>query len=195
MPLKTLIEEDHSLDEIWKVLDLEFQKSCSAKRHPFRYVVFSTSKEGKSNSRWVVLRKFTERSSFLIYTDARSGKVGEVRTNNFATLLFYNERKKLQVKVQGDVVIHQENELTEKYWPGVQGASAKAYTTKLAPGEPIENKEKGYDWTASGEGSHFTILEVFPSAIEALQLNGERHIRVQYLKGKSDNWNSKFLVP
>gem|GEM_PF-6361062 len=74
MPLKTLIKPNHSLDEIWKVLTIEFQKACCAKRHPFRYVVLSTANEGHANSRWVVLRKYTETASFLIYTDARSGK-------------------------------------------------------------------------------------------------------------------------
>ena len=195
MPLKTLIEEGHSLGEIWDILNLEFKKSCSAKRHPFRYVVFSTVKEGNANSRWVVLRKRTEHSSFLIYTDSRSAKVGELQENSSASLLFYNERKKLQVKVQGEVVIHQQNELTKKYWPVVQGASAKAYTTIHAPGDRIESKETGYDWISPEDDQYFTLLEVFPSAIEALQLNGERHIRVQYLKDREEQWTSSFLVP
>ncbi|MFT4755613.1 MAG: pyridoxamine 5'-phosphate oxidase [Vicingaceae bacterium] len=194
MPLKTLIEPENNLGQIWKVLTDEFEKACTVKRHSFRYVVLSTSNEGNVNSRWVVLRKFTENASFLIYTDARSEKVKEVQSNTSANILFYNDRKKLQVRVSGKVTIHQQNELTKKYWPGVKGASDKAYTTELAPGKLIENKEEGYRWSSSMDDAHFVILEVIPSEIEALQLNGEHHVRCQFVK-KDTDWESSFMVP
>jgi len=108
--------------------------------------------------------------------------------------LFYNDRKKLQVNVTGKVTIHKQNELTKKYWPGVKGSNDKAYTTELAPGKLIGEKEEAYRWSSSVDDIHFVILEIFPSKIEALQLDGDHHIRAQYIKIDSE-WKSSYQVP
>lgn len=194
MQLNTLIDQENTLSEIWEILKVEFQKACVAKRHPFRFVVLASAVNNVVNSRWVVFRKYTESGSFFIYTDARSEKVSEFKENNAVSLLLYHDRKKFQVRINGKVVIHHKNELTEKYWPGVKGSNDQSYTSELAPGTPIKKSDEAYYWSTEMNDENFIILEVIPSFIEALQLNGDKHIRAAFT-ANGTTWDSTFLVP
>ena len=81
MPLRSLIEPHHSLNEIWAIVQKEFSKAVSLKRHPFKYIALSTASAGKVHSRYVVLRKYLENNSFLIFTDSRTEKIADLRAN------------------------------------------------------------------------------------------------------------------
>jgi pyridoxine/pyridoxamine 5'-phosphate oxidase len=189
-----LISESNGLDEIWEIIQLELKKGPTAKRHPFRFVVLSTAKHGSVSSRWVVFRKFTEDLKLLIYTDGRSEKCTELKDNPNASLLFYHDRHKLQIRIDAKVSLHQQDELTAKYWPGVKGSKPNDYLTVLAPGGKISDKAKGYEHDPELDDQYFTILEFDPQKIEVLQLNGDRHLRAEFKKNQ-ENWHSSFLVP
>jgi pyridoxine/pyridoxamine 5'-phosphate oxidase len=189
-----LIEPINSLEEIFQIVTLEFKKATNVKRHPFKYVVMNTTNGTAENSRYVVLRKYTVQGTFLIFTDARSEKMTNLKTSNTCSLLFYHDGKKLQARVNGTVIIHQNNEVTQQYWNGVKGTSDKAYTSVLAPGEKITKPEDAYAWDEKIDSSNFTVLEIVPTEIEILQLNRDEHIRAQYanLEGKAE---ATFIAP
>lgn len=192
--MRTLIDSDFSLEKIWEVVQLEFQKATTSKRHSFKYVVLSSANNEAVNSRWVVFRTYTENGSFLVYTDARSEKINDFKTNSLVSLLFFNDRKGLQVRVNGTVMMHHKNELTKKYWPGVKGFNDQSYTSELAPGTPVKNQEDAYNWSTTMDDENFMILEILPSQIDVLQLNGSQHIRSVFTTN-GQNWESTFLVP
>lgn len=192
--MRSLIEPDHSLDEILQMLRFEFNKASSLKRHPFKYVVLSTSTGAIINSRYVVLRKFTDNDRFLIFTDNRSEKISDLKLNDNCNLLFYHNGKRLQVRVNGKAIIHQNNTLTQRYWHGVKGKSDKAYTSILPPGKKIEKPEDAYVWDEHANSLYFTVLEIIPTQIEALQLNRDQHIRAQYIINDGDV-EATFLAP
>ena len=192
--MELLIKQENTLREIWEILMIEFQNTFLANSHPFRFVVLASASNSAVNSRWVVFRKYTDSGSFFIYTDARSDKVAEYGENNLVSLLFYHDRKKLQVRVNGKVIIHHKNELTRTYWPEVKGSTDQLYTTEKAPGTPIKNKEEAYQWSSNMEDENFMILEIIPSSIEALQLNADKHIRAAF-SANDLGWDSTFLVP
>lgn len=192
--MRTLIESDFCLEKIWEVVQLEFQKATTVKRHSFRYVVLSSANNESVNSRWVVLRRYTEGGSFLIYTDARSEKVNDFKANSLVSLLFFNDRKGLQVRVNGKVITHHKNELTKKYWPGVKGFNDQSYTSELAPGTPIKSKDEAYKWSSIMDDENFMVLEIVPNTIDVLQLNGSEHIRAQF-SADGQSFEGTFLVP
>jgi len=189
-----VLKPDHSLSEILQTVKAELRKGSVQKKHPFQNVVLSTVNENKVASRWVVLRKITEEENFLIFTDHRSDKVAQIKKNSNCTLLFYHNRQGLQIRVNGSAEIHHQDALTEKYWPGVKGSSAKNYITKLPPGTEIASKEEGYNWENNPDGRHFAILEIVPEQMEVLQLGKEGHIRAVFTRKKED-WVGTFLVP
>jgi pyridoxamine 5'-phosphate oxidase len=189
-----LIHPHHTLEELPQILFAELRKGSVQKKHPFRNVVFSTIKINLPSSRWVVFRKLTAENRFLIYTDARSEKVSELRENPNCGLLFYHDRQGLQIRIDGKAILHQKDELTKKYWPGVNGGSAKNYTTIAPPGSRVEDRVEGLLYLEKPDDQYFTIIEVVPSKIDVLQLDREAPVRAAF-DWISNNWEGSFLVP
>ena len=185
---------NHTLEEIPDLLFTELRKGSAQKKHPFRNVVLSTLNQESARSRWVVFRKLTQENHFLIYTDARSEKVAELKENQNCSLLFYHNRQGLQIRLNGRAQIHHDNEWTRKYWPGVQGSAIKSYTSLSAPGSPIHTIEEGYHWTETPSDQYFNIIEFSPNEIDVLQLDRDGHIRAVF-QNVEDTWKGTFVAP
>ncbi len=192
--MRNLIEQHHSLDDILSIVRYEFVKACTAKRHPFKYVVLSTCASNIVQSRYVVLRKFLENNRFLIFTDARTSKITDLQKNNNCNLLFYHTGKSVQVRVDATVVIHQNTDISKHYWNGVKNHGYKSYTSIVAPGTKITQPAEAYDWDEQVSDDHFVVLEVIPSSMEVLQLNRDYHSRALFDVSDS-NVIGTFLAP
>jgi pyridoxine/pyridoxamine 5'-phosphate oxidase len=189
-----LIDPNLTLTEILSLVLLELKKGPTVRKHPFRYTVLSTSVNNQVNSRWVVFRKFADHDQLHIYTDSRSKKVTELERNGNASLLFYHPRQKLQIRLNGNIELHHQDSLTEKYWPGVKSTGAKDYTSLRAPGETIESAEEAHVWEDDPKEVHFMILEFQPRTMDVLQLGKQGHLRFYYEK-KATEWKGQIIVP
>jgi pyridoxine/pyridoxamine 5'-phosphate oxidase len=189
-----ILKPDHSLKDMRQAVIAELLKGSVKKNHPFQNTVLSTIDGKKTASRWVVFRKLTDQETYLIFTDYRSDKVSQLKKNAQCALLFYHNRQGLQVRINGKAVIHHEDDLTKKYWPGIKGSSVKNYTTEVAPGTPITKQEEGLKWDAEFGDKHFAILEILPEKMDVLQLDRDGHIRVGFTREQED-WKGSFLVP
>lgn len=192
--MNTILDLNMNLESILSTVFTELKKATKVKRHQFRYVVLSTTENQNVSSRWVVFRKFTDQETFLVFTDARSTKVDELKKNAQANLLFFNNKNGLQVRIDGKILLHHKNELTKKYWPGVKSTAEKSYTSKQPPGSKVDNIDEAHNWSPEYEDDHFMVLELIPAAIDVLQLNGEKHIRASYTV-EPGGWEGNFLVP
>ena len=190
-----LLSPDQDPNEMLQAVMDELRKGAVQKKHPFNKMVFSTVSGDQAASRWVVFRKLTAENHFLIFTDARSEKVEELRQNPKATLLFYHHHQGVQVRVHGRVSLHHGDELTSAYWPGVKGSpGAKSYQTLQSPGNPTFTIQEGNSTNPELEDQYFMVISVVAQQIEALQLDREQHIRVSFEK-EGDQWKGSFLVP
>lgn len=189
-----LLFPHHTLAAIPSLLFAELRTGTVKKKHPFRNVVFSTVHKGLPQSRWVVFRKLTEAQRLLIFTDARSGKVAELNAQPQCGLLFYHDRQGLQLRIDGTAVLHHQDALTQKYWPGVHGSSAKNYTTVLPPGSPIADTATGNQWADDPTDRFFNIVEIIPNRMEVLQLDRVAPIRAEFVRNGTE-WEGQFLVP
>jgi len=170
----------------------ELQKGVHKKGHPFRYCTLATlGLDTVPRLRTIVLRRVSEDLRLTFYTDERSKKLIHIKESSKVSLLFYNPKQLLQVRVEGLAKIITEETILKKYWSGVQPNSRKDYTTEEAPGSTISNPDK---IEYLNEGNHFCIVEIQPFRIEYLKLKRPNHIRVQYSKSDS-SWESEFLVP
>ncbi len=188
-----LFTETESPSEIWQSIVHELHRGALDSKHPFRYVNLGTIGKSGPEVRTVVIRSVSQELGFLIYTDSRSEKVAELTANPMATLNFYHAQKRVQIRVKVKVEIHHQDELSKDFWNRVQGEAQKAYASTLAPGTPIPAPEAGFDWPEVMDDRFFTVLKVIPESIEALQLNGLRHLRILF--SKSESWEGKWLVP
>lgn len=189
-----LIEQEHTLEQIKNICFQELSKGGKMKKHPFRFVSLATIQYNKPRSRWVVHRNLTAKQHILVYTDARSEKVTEIRRNPAAALLYFHDRHSLQLRINGAISIHHKNELSRTYWPGVKGAGAKDYNSILAPGKQIDKADEAYNWDKGIDDEFFMVLEFVPDSFEVLQLNRGGHIRASFKK-VDHNWEGSFLVP
>jgi len=179
-------------DIFFKDLNDQLQKGVHKKGHPFRYGVLGTvGVTGESKLRTVVLRHISAEFNLRFYTDARSNKIAEIKKNNEVSLLFYNPKQLVQVKVEGTASIITDKDSLKQYWSGVQPNARRDYMTTLPPGSLISNA----DQVAYFEGENFfTILEITPNRMEYLKLKRPNHLRIEFLKVNA-NWKSQFLVP
>ena len=189
-----IILPDYKLEEIPSIVFSELRKGVSRKKHPFKNVVLSTVNGKLPISRWVVFRKLTLDENLLIYTDSRSEKIKNLRKNPNSSLLFYNNKQGLQIYFSTISTIHQNNELTKKYWPGIVGNSSENYTTKYPPSSQINNIDEGQKIDKDLNDKHFSIIELRPINMSILQLSRAGHIRASFSK-INNGWEGSFIVP
>ena len=178
------------LDQILKDLKNEVKFGYLKKKHAFRYPSLASVEEGKPIQRTVVLRDTTDDFDLIIYTDERSNKIHQFETNPESSLLFYNHKKLLQVKIEGKMQLIRSGSEYENYWSRVQGKSQKDFITQLPPGTPIDNPDH-VDYKE--DEHHFCLLKLVPESMEYLELKRPNHIRAKF--DKSDNWKGQFLNP
>lgn len=174
-----IIKPDTSLKDAWSSVLNQVSEAVSEGEHPFRYVTLATVDNMNSpQQRTVVLRDFNEKSEFLIYTDSRSDKVGEIIKNSSVSLLFYHHEKKLQLRVTGSAAIIQSGEEYNKEWEKRGSKSPHSYTSVLSPGTDIGNPKEAYHWLPE-EKPNFCLIKIEATYMEFLQLDGINHIRAE----------------
>ena len=189
-----IILPNNKLEEIPSIVFSELRKGVSKKKHPFKNVVLTTLSEKTPMSRWVVFRKLTLEQNLLIYTDSRTEKIKDLKKNSNSGLLFYNNKQGLQIYFTTVSTIHQNNELTKKYWQGIAGTSSENYTTIYPPSTPVKNIEEGQKTDKDLNDKHFSIIELCPINMSILQLSRDGHIRASFSKINNE-WEGTFIVP
>ncbi len=169
----------------------ELVNGHTKKRHPFRYFVLATSKNGKPSQRTVVLRKIVSDSSLVIFTDKRTQKVKDIQHNSEFSALFYDSKKLLQIRIEGKAELITDKEQIASYWHTVQEASKKDYTTGAAPGTPIKNPD---DIHYQSKENYFCPVKLVPNTIEYLRLKRPNHLRILFSRIDTE-WSGAFLVP
>ncbi|MCS5490550.1 pyridoxamine 5'-phosphate oxidase family protein [Algoriphagus limi] len=187
-----LFKESDSLEEIWQVVKHELHRGALDAKHPFHWVNLGTHGADFPEIRKVVLRKITDTFHFLIFTDYRSQKVKELKTNPKASLHFYHPKKQVQVRVRANTKIHFKNDFSEEFWLSISESRRKEYLGKYSPGTFIPDHEEG--WERLDDVNHFfTVLEFIPLEIEVLQLSRNGHLRILFSSKKE--WEGNWLVP
>lgn len=189
------VQQDHHLHKWLVFIEKELLRGSLDKKHPFRFVVLSLA-DGTNNgvsSRYVVLRKAKELNQLLIYTDSRSNKVTAIKANSLVQLLFFNQKKGLQVIISCKVVLHQGNDTAKQEWKNVQGNAKKSYCSMAAPGSAIDSPEEAYFWDDDSSDQHFMVIEALPVQIEFLELGRGQHRRAKFQK--NGTWAGEWLVP
>ena len=177
------------VQEIFKDLKNEMKLGYLKKKHSFRYVYLATVADGVPHQRTVVLRDVVQDQHPIIYTDARSSKVEELKENPFASLIMYNHKKLMQITLSGKIKMIESGDYYEDCWSRVQGNAQRNFITEKAPGTPIEKPED----ISYGDDHHFMILELVPDKIEYLHLTSPNHVRARFTA--EDNWQGEFVNP
>lgn len=188
-----LSAEDSLLKIFHKATDL-LKRAGVDRKHPFRIFGLSTWNGAEVSSRNVVLRKVEDSLSVWVYTDSRSGKMEALRQFPQASLLFYDPKKRVQLRMKAKADIHLSGEKWKQHWQSASQGAVFDFQTSLPPGTQINLPEEGWNFNQNAGSRHFAVLEFTPSEIEALQLGKGQHLRASF-QFTQNEWKGKWLVP
>ena len=162
----------------------------------FHTLVLSSHDEDKIVSRVVVLREFNSKERYLrFHTDARAPKIKHFKKNSNASLLGYDPALKIQLKLQGSVDVHFNDDVTKLSWNESTTRSKKCYSVEGGSSLKIENPSE-YDLKDGNieDGYlNFAVLKFKYTSLEFLYLKSSGHRRAihSWNEGLVSNW----LVP
>ena len=144
-------------DEIWSLLS----RGVVDRSEDFRLPVVIVNKDGYSDGRIVVLRgAFKDKKMLRFHTDLRSSKISALKKNNTIYFLFYNKKRKIQVRAKGFATINYKNSITEEAWKKTQIISRKCYLASQAPGTISNEPDPGYPKELEGKNPKFEETEI-----------------------------------
>jgi len=172
-------------------------KNGSNPYHTFSLSSFS----GKyPESRTVVLRG-VDLEPLRIYfnADYRSPKIKDLMSNHCCSSLFYDQKRKVQLRFICHAVIHYQNHISKKVWSKTPLQSRKCYMGPFAPGKlldewhpniPLKYLKTDPDREHSKKGYiNFVHIELEIIGSDVLQLHHDGHVRF-----KVKNENNLFYV-
>ena len=190
---------DLILGEIWSLL----QRGVADRNEDFRLPVVIVSSTDSAEGRVVVLRgAFKDKNILRFHTDFRSSKIKSLKENKKIYFVFYNKKRKIQVRAEGVAIVHKDNEITKDAWTKTQMMSRKCYLSPQAPGDFINDsasdlsKDMGneiptYEQSEIGY-KNFCVIESKIKSFEWLYLASQGHRRAKFML---DENKSTWLVP
>ena len=190
---------DLILDEIWSLL----QRGVADRNEDFRLPVVIVSTPDSAEGRIVVLRgAFKDKNILRFHTDFRSSKIKSLKENKKIYFVFYNKKRKIQVRAEGVAIVHKDNEITKEAWTKTQMMSRKCYLSPQAPGDFINDsasdlsKDMGneiptYEQSEMGY-KNFCVIESKIKSFEWLYLASQGHRRAKFMLDENKN---TWLVP
>jgi len=185
--------------KIWLMLD----DAVTNRSSQFRIPVFVCGDQKDFDGRIVVLRKSNQSNNLLqFHSDIRSEKIDKLKSNKNASMLFYDKKEKIQVRLKVECNINHNNETTKESWSKTGHISRKCYLVDNGPGTESQAPTSGlkpeldnYEFTMeqSEEGyKNFTVIQCKIKSIEWLYLAAKGHRRARFdIENKKDTW----LVP
>lgn len=178
------------LDHLRKEAIDEIKFGFLKKKYPTRHAYLTTLRDDFPIPRTVILRDCLDGINPLFYTDKRSQKIEDLKANTNASVLFYNPKKLVQIRMQGQLKVLSDQELVKKHRQKALSISKKDYTSVVQPGEAIDNP----DHIEYQSEDYFTAIYLDVVQLEYLKLKRPNHIRCLFSKTK-ENWESTFLAP
>ena len=186
--------------KIWSLLD----DAVTNRASPFRIPVFICGSQNDFDGRVVVIRKSDQSNKLLqFHSDIRSDKIKKLKSNNNASMLFYDKEEKIQVRVKVECTINHENEVTKKSWLKTGHMSRKCYLVDNGPGTESVTPTSGlkpeldnFEFTMeqSEEGyKNFTVIQCKIKSLEWLYLAAKGHRRAKF--EFSDYTKGYWLIP
>ena len=187
--------------KIWEMLNSGLKNRDA----PFHIPVFICGNKEKFDGRIIVLRGVDDKEKKLwFHSDIRSNKVKDLKVNPKATLLFYDKKEKIQLRISGICKINYQNSFTEASWEKTVHMSRQCYLGDKAPGLDFTSPTSGltpdvdnlkYSKEESEVGyKNFCVIETYIKSIEWLYLAAKGHRRAYFFLNKKQ-LEKKWLIP
>ena len=162
----------------------------------FHSPIVSSIKDSKIVSRVMVLREFNLKERFMrFHTDYRAPKIKQYKNNSTATVVGYDPILKVQIKLQGIIEPHYDNDIARNAWEGSTTRSKKCYSVRGGSSFEMDNPRE-YDLKDGNieDGYiNFAVLIFKFDSLEFLHLKSSGHRRAIHIW--DDVYKSSWLVP
>ena len=185
-------------EQIWQALT----RAPLDKHSAFRNATLCTVQNGLPQARIVVLREVKrELTRLTFFTDARTPKLAQLRTQTSVQWLLWDARSSLQLRVSATAFMEPDPAETARRWQRVsQGPSAGDYLSMAVPGQPLEPtqvNEVAAQAVGKSPQNHFAVVHSTVTEVDALQLSrgGHRRARFAYQHRATgvDDYNAQWL--
>ena len=174
------------LDQVWLRLGRGVVDRKADARHP----TFATVGSSGAEARIVVLRHADRAQTTLsVYGDLRAGKIQDLMQDPRASILVWEQKTKLQIRLRVHVEIRS-GDAVAHHWQRVPERAKAVYGSKPAPGTPIDQPENLME---HGRPEAFAVLVCTIKEIEALYLGSDLHRRAKF--SLDTKWVGLWLAP
>ena len=195
--------ENHPSNDLTKSLSYVFsllERGAKKRNDDLHLLTLSTvNAENQPQSRNVVLRKFDVNNSIIrFHTDIRSSKIQEITNNSSVSLIGYDKKNKLQIRISANAVIEDNKKSLSEIWSNMYPMSRECYRVTEEPGKIISSisdvsfQDEGEDKLNGFE--NFVVINCKINIIETLFLFASGHIRAKY-NYKDKEFHGEWLVP
>ena len=191
-----LPDEYNEISQTLESADLILNNAVENAKTLFHTLAVSSIDNNQIATRVMVLREFNLKERYIrFHTDYRAAKIDHYSENNSASVLGYDPNLKIQIKLQGSMSVHYNDNVSQAAWEGSTTRSKKCYSVKggstLEISDPEEydlkdgNIEDGY--------INFAVLIFSFNNLEFLHLKSSGHRRA--LHSWNESFVSTWLVP
>ena len=201
-----------SLQDIAARIEQELALAVRDKSHGWRLAVLASVEDGLPDARTVVLREYDrERRCLLIFSDARSAKVRQVRQQERGMLVLWSAALGWQLRLQVNLQVQTSGLALSSRWARLKlSPAAQDYLSPLPPGTPLRPESDAEPGAVSGAVSgvvstdlppaapepdresrqHFAMLEASVLSTDWLELHARGHRRARF-----DSEGARWLTP
>jgi pyridoxamine 5'-phosphate oxidase len=160
-------------------------------------VLATVGADGAPKARVLVLRRVDPAAGLLwLHSDKRSAKVAELAAEPRLALTFYDDRRALQLRLEGTGRVEVDPVALAEAWGHVPAAARRNYATALPPGSVAGT---GSDDLAGDGTANFSMIEIAATRLEWLWLGPDLHRRGESMPvsaaAGTAAWASRGLVP
>ena len=172
--------------------DLKSSRKKEGKSPSNRWIQLATvSEENEPRLRTVVFRGWHKDSSMIIFTDRRSEKIGHLKSNPNAEILWLFLKTKSQYRFKGKIRELSDN---ENYWHSLSEKSKSPWFW-ASPGKKINPKvQSAYEILSNlPKSKNFVVLNLEIDSVDLLKL--EQPIHKRYFWEKVKRWEKVEINP
>jgi pyridoxamine 5'-phosphate oxidase len=205
------LERWSTLDLIWRNAWASLVRGATDRKDAFHTMSVATLREDAAGNiaptvRTVVVRKAEqEATTVLFHTDVRSAKFDELALHPQCSLLFYDVKRQLQIRLQTHATLHSTDALADERWAKSAVLSRRCYCGEETPGAASDVMTSGLteellrDNLTEEESlvgrKNFAVVECRVSEMELLIISFQGHRRARFRVEQGRTVVQTWLVP
>lgn len=173
--------------------------AAANRRSLFHTPTLSTIDDNRISTRTMVLREFDpEKRLIRFHTDYRSVKIQQIKKSSIASVHGYDPDLKIQMRFDGKINLHHNDEITRGSWELSKEMSKECYFVGGSPGsridDPTDYEPSTFNFETIDGFENFCVVVFEFETMEFLYLKKSGHRRAIH-NWKDSKYQASWLIP